>query len=935
MTRRAAMFWTAVALSLSLPGVRAQPADSRPATGTQPPASDWPAYRRDPGLTGFSPLTGGLAGKPRQRWSYDLGGTQTSTEEAQLVDVDGDGHDELLRVLADRLICQTVDGRQLWESRQFAHPQVIQMRDFAGDGTLGLLIASSSGVAHDRYLVNGVSGRSTLLYTCGNVFGRYERVGQLLPGVPGQQLCAWWSGDSEVRFGSDGAQAGGYLWSFERGLDEPVLRFEAHETGTIYAPLHLLADMNGDGSRDMVMISHEAMWVYDLDSGNRITHSVWGPQIRTYWASTGAVSLAPGELPSLLMINPMIPGVQVVTQDGVTARSRWKVVVGQREDQYQTQVQVTRAAPDPFVDLDGDGTIEILAAVTNEHGDGKTHLVVFRASDGARLCDIADWQVVTVDELDGQASPEILIQEADGTLLICQWTGSEFHERWNAGKATPVLQPEPSEGHLERAIGARSSGRNMPLERDADTGSLFLLQFDEDVWSCELRNGIVERVRRTPLSSAVPPPDLNSQLTWDGSVLKNAENKTTYQLPSRNFYQAPPPLAARLGERQAVVVREHSGRLVSLSPDGQRQQVLAESTPSSQGFSISDLNGDGKNEVLLAKVTDESFTDILAVDETGQSLFQVAGVPDATGTEIGPTGRLGTDGDRWFVVRRQLPYRNTQVTAYHGADGRELWTRDYLGPERVPATKFMLHLPTAVHDVDSDGADELIASSENWYGLISVRDNRLASEVTTITAAVPGHWGAYATPIVAALSTDQQPQVFHNNAYALTMLTSLQGAPVWHYGLTRDTTHSSLAGFADLDGDGSIEIITTQQDGVLRAFNALATDQLCPRCPPDQELTPASHGGHVRWETQLPPPVSDFASMDIDADGCVELLCGCGDGYVYALKEKDGVCATVWKVNLGAPVGSPVVADLDDDGTAEILITTDDGRLHCLESSGH
>lgn len=83
--------------------------------------------------------------------------------------------------------------------------------------------------------------------------------------------------------------------------------------------------MDGDEQIDMVMISHEAMWVYDLSSGEKKMQTTWGLQIRTYWAATAAMPLAAGELPSLLMINPMIPGVQVVTQDGDTSRSKWKL----------------------------------------------------------------------------------------------------------------------------------------------------------------------------------------------------------------------------------------------------------------------------------------------------------------------------------------------------------------------------------------------------------------------------------------------------------------------------------------------------------------------------------------------------------------------------------------------------------------------------------
>ena len=82
-----------------------------------------------------SPLVGGLAEPPHNRWMYDLGGAIVRTEQVQLVDVNGDGCDELLRVLADQLICQSMHGDKLWETQQLAQPQVIQIRDLAGDGT--------------------------------------------------------------------------------------------------------------------------------------------------------------------------------------------------------------------------------------------------------------------------------------------------------------------------------------------------------------------------------------------------------------------------------------------------------------------------------------------------------------------------------------------------------------------------------------------------------------------------------------------------------------------------------------------------------------------------------------------------------------------------------------------------------------------------------
>ena len=896
---------------------------------------DWPAYRRDGGLTGRSPLVGGLSEAPRLLWSVDLGGAVTNTEDARLADLNGDGRDELLRILPDKIICQALRGEQLWETPELANPRVTHIRDFAGDGAKGLLVDADTGVEHRRYLVSGATGRTVLLYTSRNVFGRAERLGKLLADVAGEQLCAWWSGDPVGRFGANSMRGFGYLWSFEDGLERPKLRFRTEEVGTIYAPLHLLADMDGDGHNDMVMISHEEVWVYDLASGEKKMQSSWGPQIRTYWAATAVESLHPGDPPALLMINPMIPGVQVVAIDGKEMVRQWKRVVGDLENQYQKKVQIDKGAPDPFVDLNGDGALEILAAVTNEHGDGRTHLVIFAASDGDRVYDAPGLAVLTVDDLDGRDPPEVIVQEGADLLRICHWTGSEFVDLWRGENVHPVIQSAPAEGKLSRAVGARTTGINMPLKRDAANDKLFQLRFPEGIFNCRCSGSSVQRVgpsAATKANNSQASSDADYQ--WDGAQLsvRSGESwKVAYKIPQRRKYLASPPLVGSLGTQRQVIVREYAGSFVSLASDGSNRRVLIENSPSQLGACLTDLDGDGQNELTAQVVDVAGRSAIVAVDENGADRLRIPASGAATELMLGPTGRLGRGRGRWVVTRERAKAANTRVVAYAGRTGEKLWMRDFLGPENAPSTTFVLHLPTAVCDVDQDGADDLIASSENWYEVISVRDNRTVTPTKTITAAVPGHWGAYATPMAVDLWRNGNLQVFHNNAYALTLLTELNAAPIWHYGLTRDTTHASKAGVADLDGDGALELTTTQKNGLLRTFDAAPLLEKCPTCPAEMELGKANHGGRVRWTFQLPPPLSDLTAVDVDADGRDELLVGAGDGRLYALQEMDGACQILWSIELGGAVGSPVVADLNGDLKPEILAATADGRLHCLE----
>src|ERR1041385_8832646 len=390
----------------------------------------WPRYRRDSGLTGFSPLKGGLGHAPKSLWVVDLGGQLVAAENVRIMDIDGDGRDDVLRILPDRLICQNLRGEKLWETDGLNEPVVREIRDFAGNGTRGLLLDSDTGTERRIYIVSGKTGKKSLLYSTRNQFGGDERLGHILPGVKGEQICAWWSGSAPGGAHQGPDQVGkGYIWSFENGVENPVLRFKAEEFGVIYAPVHLIADMDGDGHPEMVMLSHEQIWLFDLETSRKKAYYTWQPQIRSYMAQAAAVRLKPGELPSLLMINQSIPGLEVIAQDGKTATRKWKVVVGQKEDQYQQLVQIEAGAPDPFIDLNADGSTEIVAAVLNEHGDNRTHLVIFGADDGKRLFDQPDLTFLTADDSDGDGVPEALLATKNHGLRIANWNGHDFVDR--------------------------------------------------------------------------------------------------------------------------------------------------------------------------------------------------------------------------------------------------------------------------------------------------------------------------------------------------------------------------------------------------------------------------------------------------------------------------------------------------------------------------
>src|SRR5438132_1861049 len=182
----------------------------------------------------------------------------------------------------------------------------------------------------------------------------------------------------------------------------------------------------------MVVISHEQIWAFDPDSGRQTFYSGYGPSIRTYMATVAAIKLQPQDAcPALVMLNPSLPGLKAVCQDGKTfARDLWKVVVGGKEDQYQKRVTVAPAGTGLVYDLDNDGRYLVLASITNEHGDGATHLVVFDARTGRRLAELPDAQVLAADDLDGDGKQELLLRRGSD-LSICRWQAGDLQTVWH------------------------------------------------------------------------------------------------------------------------------------------------------------------------------------------------------------------------------------------------------------------------------------------------------------------------------------------------------------------------------------------------------------------------------------------------------------------------------------------------------------------------
>jgi outer membrane protein assembly factor BamB len=905
-------------------------------------------YRHDLALAAESPLRGGFAEAPSVAWSLDLGGPKISAESVIVRDVTGDGQDEFLTLSADTVACRDSRGKLLWKLDNFLNPTLVDVLDFAGDGSRGILLTTTRAGKVDTYMINGRTGRATHLWLDENNFGGHTRIGKLLAGVAGVQIVATASGQTPP------APHGGdvRLVSFERGLDDPHFRIRRHVTGVFYSPLVLLADLNGDGHDEVVVVSHEQIWAFDPIGGEQTFYKGYGGSIRTYMATIAAVKLTPTDAcPALVMINHSLPGLKAVSQDGKSfARELWKVVVGGKEDQYQKRVTVNPAGTSLVYDLHHDGQYLVLATIKNEHDDGATHLVVFNARTGERLAELPEAQVLVADDLDGDGKQELLLLRG-AELSICRWEGNKLQTVWQEAGVAPLLRPLPLGGDL-RLFSATSllTKGNSSVWREKTDGASFLLRFSDGVYSCRLGSKGLQKgdkiVQHEAIGNSPAPPKPSEQVVWDGAklvTLVDGREVYRYLPPAPTTYLARPPLVADLAGKRRILVRHSAGKYLLCSSEGKQESVVldqpheipelvTDSTGGGIGPLICDVDGDGENEVIATVVDRQGKPVCVILDGTGKEKRRIEMLPGMTALNRGPTGRLGPGRGRWILLRMSGEgpdhERVYQVAAYDGQTGKQLWVRTHYGLYGKTPVAFLAHFPSAVLDYDGDGVDDWLVCSENFYGIINVKENKDLIGPVVLSDALAGHWTAYTFPSVARLQADGKPVVVHHGAYSLALVTDLEGRPLWHFGMTRDTA-GKWGQFVDVDGDGRREVLHAQPDGLLRCFT-LGPAARCPTCPVDSPLAIGKEQDE-RWRFDLGRPISRLIAADLDGDGRTEVLFGCDDGKLYALGEREGKPRLLWSFPLGRRVGEPILADLNGDGRPEILVTAEDGTLYCLK----
>jgi Bacterial Ig-like domain/Peptidase M10 serralysin C terminal/FG-GAP-like repeat/RTX calcium-binding nonapeptide repeat (4 copies)/Putative Ig domain/Bacterial Ig domain len=142
--------------------------------------------------------------------------------------------------------------------------------------------------------------------------------------------------------------------------------------------------------------------------------------------------------------------------------------------------------------------------------------------------------------------------------------------------------------------------------------------------------------------------------------------------------------------------------------------------------------------------------------------------------------------------------------------------------------------------------------------------------------------------------------------------------------------------FADIDGDGDLDLLVGEYDGTLKYYKNTGSG-IAPSYTV-QTGTANPFNGIDIGSTSAPT----FA--DIDGDGDLDLLVGAGDGTLKYYKNAGSAIAPSYTVQTGTAnpfdgidIGSyskPTLADIDGDGDLDLLVGANDGTLNYYKNTG-
>jgi hypothetical protein len=857
--------------------------------------------RHDRARTGTATGTGNLT-DPAGYFRYYLGGSLFGPNMLTY-DVDADGDDDVLMVTGGRVVARTVRDDDLWSSPPRGFSSLVDLADLDGDGAVELVLTSN-----DQVFVLDPRDASVLWE---------EPRGEM--GTIGGTRLADFDGDGSMdvligECGCCGVNSGypGAIYTFVDGFAAARRLFEIPTAYCGYMRAVTVVDVDGSGAPELLLPSADRLQIYRPSTGAMIAES---PALGgyAYWNRCW---------PANLDADPGEEIACVLMENNSSVTNRWRVTVldydatGSALNVMWSVVLAPDATGDvrvldPVVDLDGDGTQELVVAVALS---GVWETRIYDGATGA--LDETLPGVIVVGHITTPSGRQLVTRSS---TALSGWTYDG-----TTAAATFDLPNHDVFTAYDRAAAARRAvpSELFSLDLDGD-GDDDLLAREPTATSSRLVAYAIDGSSTTEIASYVLAPGTDAQAAWviprvtaagailavsysDGfmiihdAMLRPALTGAEFEVATlrtggyyaagawRDLSRSPVTSALEAGAPEAIIVGDARGALLRLdaseaslaSGPVRAWERLYTSTPS-----IVDGLVDGSRAIACFSVRDPSAAarqQNLTVLTPDGAMAWSAPVDDFPLMDIVP----GTfDGDtipdlvfHWGSPSDTL----TRTRAVSGADGATLWEA---APVETGSGRQAAGI--AVGRFDGDDRDDVI-----WQG--------------GATRALTGVDGAQ----LAALGV-------LDHDLSTTLWTSSDDDRPYPYGAVVSCATDRVVLVTGSWAHASRLKMTELSPGVLGTESSVHLGS-GRRFASQAELDAAGVFAGQLTSVAIHP--------NLAGDGTPAALVGSTDGWLYWINPCDG--SLVRAIDLGVAVGQAVFGDTDRDGNDEILVSAADGYLY-------
>jgi MYXO-CTERM domain-containing protein len=882
----------------------------------------WPVAQGDVLKQGRAAAPGSIT-RPVVAWSQKTGG-RLQERASLLGDANGDGEPDFLYLVGGAVLARGAQDQLLWDTAPLGLTELIGVVDLDGDGRNEVLARGA-----DFRVLDGRSGRT---------LWRQEALG-LGPLVGGAMILVD-ADEDELRElllvdNDNGALA---LHDFSGGLGDTE-RWRARDPSyptQVFRPV--IGDFDGDpATLEIAAVNQDRCRasLTRLSDGGLISVSAPLTQGRYCYGLAQAANLDDDPQQELLFTgqNGASDGsVSVSVYDFVSEGLQW-----QYEYTTNTSASELRSPAGAVADMDGDGAVEVLVSVYNNTeelagDDGRAapgiwEALLFSGATGSLVAAVPEARGLGFVDLDQDGRPELLTERLpEGRRAAALYTDMEL---WTLEEG--ALSRRWGQG-MSRALSLYAAAPSVnPRDLPAVVATLEVGQGDAQVLLMRREEGGGARLVRVSRAGVVTegalvdsggvPTVAATQGRVDPWVALRTDRGEVgvygRALTARARYGFTGYSAGALATERAILFRDSGGALVALSPQDGAALWRREVEGSGGEFVAVDVERDGRYEVAQVgrRLNSDYYLELVSGDGEFLWALELGGQASAPGSLT--WGEFDGDGlrDLAFILRNENV--ELELVTASGSTGLELSRRvsDVAEVNTAP-NRQVIPLETG------EGPDALLLLHNTTMERLRGEDLSRPGPVfrypmgtsnSTRSAVVPGPEGA--------------ARVWMNFFTMRKALLSVgSGEAVWSVEEEASLLRyaSPWAGFSDVSGDGLWDVAVSGRFGDVTVFDQATGAVLRRLCAKGGRVGPLVDAA-TEESCQEAGTLSSIVVGDVDGDGLEEYVFGGSDGWLYAVTAQSG--ELLWALFLRYEVGDPLLIDVDGDGAVEVVAPTADSEL--------